>query len=429
MGGVGGGLRLPGTAHRLQEADAAAAHAASGPTVGYLCRGLTRRAVSVTSSNGQVTPSCDRVLAAWMSPIHPENLNINTRVKPMETRNMLNLNQEEINEGRRGILRSGPAIGAGIIAPMGVLGSGLLISEPAFANDVTVHGTWRAHPKQGHLDFNHKGKRIRIEIYQVILNGSVVEDTVLCFNENSAGGLTLTSVIRSHKINGVAHQSHYKNVTKLSNPARLYFTASEVTGRRLKAKLGTHTVTDPDSNNKHAGTVLNGTLSPPSGFQVTNSWATKNNLARFAQANRASGSGPNSSFVRGLCILDSAWNDQNVIGMTSWYGNSSHRENFLNLTSRYAALKAAQTELSRLNHEAVAYGVVGAVVWVAALAIAGIGFGAATAAVSVGIATIGLISLVQSATSAQAAAKAAFTGEYISYKAFIEAHVTEKQVV
>jgi hypothetical protein len=115
--------------------------------------------------------------------------------------------------------------------------------------------------------------------------------------------------------------------------------------------------------------------------------------------------------------------------MTSWYGNSSHRENFLNLTSRYAALKAAQTELSRLNHEAVAYGVVGAVVWVAALAIAGIGFGAATAAVSVGIATIGLISLVQSATSAQAAAKAAFTGEYISYKAFIEAHVTEKQVV
>jgi hypothetical protein len=251
---------------------------------------------------------------------------------------------------RRNLLRSGSAIGAGIVAPTGIIGAGLFGVELAGAAGETDYasGAWVT-------DSKHPDRTLTINsrtynyIHRFLKNrsGTVTDRVVVC--DEKLGSLTArTGVIRVHTVNSVVVYSHYTDCGYDSVKKEAWF--KNRNGRRLHHSRRTQWTQDHDMDGELADPISTMGVSLGSGHKSMTKWVDKVESIRYDQGKATSSTNQNPFVNRGTVMYghnDST--DERLWSMTALYGNKSNYSKYTQLASLYSSVTAAQGKLDGMT--------------------------------------------------------------------------------
>lgn len=268
----------------------------------------------------------------------------------MEKENSFSPSQEGIDAGRRGVLRSLPGFGAGIIAPTGILTSGLLMSGPAMADHVTIFGTLQTDSRFPQREFTVGTTKVIVNCY-LLRNGTVTDSyIVLARKRTSSGAESQMAVIRGKITSGVPHFTYFTGLAVSTGSISL----TGGSGRILRYGDYTH---DPDQDGRLSTTVTGLDAETATGYRkIQDEHMAK--MLRYVKKQRTSGTTVSDFYKnRGMIVgahYDS--NEKRVYIKTQWFGSTSNPGKYTELANNWINLKSTRNAMGlQISSAAVAF--------------------------------------------------------------------------
>jgi hypothetical protein len=334
----------------------------------------------------------------------------------MTNREMQDSGRENINPERRRILQSGSALGAGIITPATILGSGLFLAEPAAAATESVQGSLVQNKNHPIITTILGGKEYRITAWHVKRNGSIIENVVTVVQGSS------TQVIRRHTLNSKTTHTHYTAVST---------STTHVTFWNPSARRLTHTSNnelwsrDHDMDGTYADPISTYPMSVGSLHNKTVDFTDPAESYRYIQGARKNTSTSNVFVNKGLVVTGhNDPTDERTWAATSLFGNKSQQSKFTSLLGLYSDIASAKEFADKATNRRSIYVSLSGVAVVVATGLAFID-PTKIAAVSVGILAVGFASLGQASDEVAMKATHDLGVAQVKYRNFVVSNAAE----